>query len=128
VAVTHYVKRGIKLLDQAKPGWWRPGKIDLGRLDLSSCSLCVLGQLYNGKPGGYARGLEALTKLAAEGKLRVPRSWFDLGPYFGEKEILGARIGCDIPDDLDDIGYEDLTALWDAEIRARRRAAKLRVN
>lgn len=46
------VNMGVQLLDDVLPGW--ENDIDLGKLDLFSCSDCVLGQLY----GDYAFGLE----------------------------------------------------------------------
>jgi hypothetical protein len=48
------VQAGIKLLDEQEPGW--RAKIDKDSLDLGSCSVCVLGQVF----GDYEEGLEML--------------------------------------------------------------------
>jgi len=42
--VAERVARGAALLDEKVPGW--AGRISLGELDLSSCTFCVLGQLF----------------------------------------------------------------------------------
>lgn len=39
------VDAGIELLDEKGPDEWRK-KLDLDILDIDSCDLCVLGQLY----------------------------------------------------------------------------------
>jgi len=49
--VTAKVLRGARLLDKKYPGWEK--KISLPELDLNSCEVCVLGQLY----GIYETGL-----------------------------------------------------------------------
>lgn len=48
------VAAGMALLDQERPGWRQ--EIDLGTLDLGSCSVCVLGQIF----GDYEDGLSEL--------------------------------------------------------------------
>lgn len=52
--VQERVQRGMKLLDEKRPGWWK--EIDLGKLCIISCNWCVLGQLY----GYFERGLDKL--------------------------------------------------------------------
>jgi hypothetical protein len=47
---TAQVNAGIKLLDEQQPGW--RDKIDLETLNLGSCSVCVLGQIF----GDYEEG------------------------------------------------------------------------
>ncbi len=44
------VEEGMKVLDKNMPGW--ECRIDPALLDLASCQLCVLGQIY----GDYAIG------------------------------------------------------------------------
>lgn len=51
---TAKVNAGIALLDREQPGWRE--KIDLDTLDLASCSVCVLGQVF----GDYDDGIDAL--------------------------------------------------------------------
>lgn len=51
---TSKVNAGIALLDREQPGWRT--KIDLDKLDLASCSVCVLGQIF----GDYDEGIEQL--------------------------------------------------------------------
>lgn len=48
------INAGIKLLDSTTPGWRE--KIDLDQLDLGSCSVCVLGQVF----GDYDEGIDQL--------------------------------------------------------------------
>lgn len=45
---------GVRLLDREVPDWWK--HIGVGRLDLASCPLCVMGQLF----GHYEQGLARL--------------------------------------------------------------------
>lgn len=56
------VERGIQLLDSARPGW--DEKIDVTRLDISSGTMCICGQLAaeeNLPPGpGDNRGFSAM--------------------------------------------------------------------
>lgn len=63
------VKRGAALLDKKYPGW--ADRIELDRLDLGSCTTCVLGQLYqdqtidqyvddDDEPDNYGAGVRVL--------------------------------------------------------------------
>lgn len=51
---TKAVNAGIELLDAERPGW--KSEIDLDSLDLGSCGVCVLGQIF----GEYSEGLSEL--------------------------------------------------------------------
>jgi hypothetical protein len=51
--ITKRVERGAALLDEKRPGWWQG--IDLDRLDISSCSDCIAGQIGG---GNYLIGAE----------------------------------------------------------------------
>lgn len=54
---------GAKLLDAKFIGWWLPHYIDLDQLDMLSCRMCVLGQIYGlvrGVDDGYMVGYYAL--------------------------------------------------------------------
>jgi hypothetical protein len=44
MSVEDIVARGVAKLDELRPGWHN--KVDLAKLDLSNCSLCVLGQVF----------------------------------------------------------------------------------
>lgn len=48
------IDTGIKLLDEKVPDW--KNQIELGALDMSSCTECVLGQLY----GHFSNGCRAI--------------------------------------------------------------------
>lgn len=48
------VNAGIQLLDAERPGW--KSEVDLDNLDLGSCGVCVLGQIF----GEYSEGLSEL--------------------------------------------------------------------
>lgn len=45
---------GVELLDREAPGWWE--RVELGALELTSCTGCVMGQLF----GHYEQGLACL--------------------------------------------------------------------
>jgi hypothetical protein len=52
------VAAGIKLLDSKKPGW--RSKIVMDELDLASCDVCVLGQVFGSYDSGkYTLGLDS---------------------------------------------------------------------
>ena len=63
---TSAVNAGIQLLDAERPGW--KSEVDLDNLDLGSCGVCVLGQIF----GEYSEGLSEL------GINRGSRYGFDL--------------------------------------------------
>lgn len=44
--IAERVAAGAAWLDTNRPGWEKG--IDLGRLDISSCTRCILGQIYGG--------------------------------------------------------------------------------
>lgn len=113
------VARGGLELDGVRPGWWRPGVVDLRRLDMSSCDDCLLAQLYGldgpGMPTGYDMGLAAL----------------NLDGLGRDDE---ARFGFNIPDsDWDDVAgggpaaFDELRDAWIAEIERRRAAVAVPV-
>lgn len=47
-AMRERVEKGAAFLDKHYPGWWE--HIDLGTLEISSCTTCVLGQVYDMAP------------------------------------------------------------------------------
>jgi hypothetical protein len=58
------VSEGAKWCDRHAPGWF--AKIDTDRLLLSSCSRCVLGQLF----GSYARIVDLESRISAIHSMR----------------------------------------------------------
>lgn len=52
-------RRGAALMDSVDPEWRR--KINLAKLELSSCARCVLGQVF----GDYEAGVDNLPVFAA---------------------------------------------------------------
>lgn len=68
------VKRGVRLLDKAKPGWFR--KINLAKFDLGDEHRCVLGYVYRDFFAGLAK-LVTDAKAAGVKDLRMPprRYW-----------------------------------------------------
>ena len=58
------VNRGARLLDKARPEWWK--RIDVPTLRMYSCEKCILGQEYSGDvihvedeiPGYWIGGME----------------------------------------------------------------------
>lgn len=98
-ALRRRVQKGVSFLNEKRPGWFK--KIAPSKLDLASCDLCVLGQLYaGGGVDGYTRGLEVLNGAVA----KDPR-----------------KFGFDFTYGTDD--YPILTAMWQEEIAAQRRIA-----
>lgn len=93
------VANGVALLDEHNPGWHE--RIDLGSLRLSTCSGCILGQLY----GVYATGLEAL------------------GIKTGEKHGFAVAPGF-----YGDYSFGDLENVWVDEIVARRNHSETEVS
>lgn len=57
------VKRGVALLDKAKPGWFQ--KVNLEKFDLGNERTCVLGYVYR----NFFDGLYTLAADAAEAKV-----------------------------------------------------------
>ncbi len=100
------VKRGIRLLNKKRPGWL--GEVKSTKLDLASCRLCVLGQIYTSESyeyeDGFVAGLRILNGEVAEN----PGAFgFDLGWDGGG--------GWDVP------SYRQLAKIWQEEIAAQRR-------
>jgi hypothetical protein len=89
------VRRGVALLNDVRPSWTK--RLSVGRLELESCEVCVLGQLY----GDYEHGLKHFDKAVR----RNPTA-------FG----FTTRGG--------DEYWEKLNAIWREEIAAQRRARK----
>lgn len=77
------VNAGIQLLDTEKPGWRE--KIDLDNLDLGSCDICVLGQVF----GNYYDGVEKLKVDAYEYGFNTGGSFRELTAAW--KEALGTN-------------------------------------
>lgn len=90
------VHRGALRLDQARPGWWQPDRIDLDRLDMAMNTDDVLGQL----DGHYKDGCHLLGLL----------------PYGIESDFLGFS-------EFWVRDYPALTVAWRQLIIARRASA-----
>lgn len=88
------VRAGVALLDREEPGWFK--RVDLARLNVGSCSMCVLGQLF----GAYASGVAEL----------------DL--YFTVWDLGFDAI------DWTDAEYDALTRLWAYVVRTRQAVAQ----
>lgn len=92
--VAERVLAGLDFLDRAVPGWDK--KINLYKLDLSSCIRCVLGQLF----GSYGDGEDALELTSWD----CVRLGFDR--HCGEPAVV----------------HNELTSAWLDAIRVRRGA------
>jgi hypothetical protein len=88
------VERGAALLDERRPGWW--DEVDVGRLSIRDCDLCVLAQLW----GWYLDGRDEL-----------------FGGVDQEDDYYNAR-----RHGFDDAPFKALTDLWRAAIEHRRAA------
>jgi hypothetical protein len=106
--VEERVAKGAALLDEREPGW--DARIDLGRLALTDCGDCVLGQLDSQRA---IRG-EAAAETAGRGPY-----WTALAAL-GLTELDAAAHGFD----SSKLGEADLLdAEWRRVIEARRAAA-----
>jgi hypothetical protein len=70
------VARGVALLDERDPGWWRedhPRRIVLAKLDMTSICDCIVGQ----RRGDYLPELEGAPGLlgGAEHGFDMPSAW-----------------------------------------------------
>lgn len=129
------VAKGVALLDEKVPGWWRV--IDLDHLQMQNCTQCMLGQLF-GHNVETALGTE-MFGLPIDPSL-LGRSWsyytasgreLEAGYQRGLNALLGvtritagAVIGCATDgSDRCYYSYDDLKCAW-AEVIADRRAAE----
>lgn len=112
-----YVRRGARLLDRHRPGWWRRVRttrlrMDLGFLDRNGCG-CVLAQVY----GSYSDGLNTL-----EPHLRERPDDADCPP---EEHGFNAHYEAILANkDADISTFDLLDEAWTAEVTARRQRAR----
>lgn len=122
------VARGVELLDEKVPGWWRV--IDLEALDLYDCFNCMLGQLFGHKTenalGSQMFGFPMDEKIAKlnryqpSGLIKWSDSGFGRGcTLFDISAFEAADIGCNSSPGRYD--YDDLKCAW-ADVIAERRA------
>ena len=101
--IRNRVRRSVLLLDRDRPGWYK--KINLGKLDMSDCNVCVLGQLL--------------------GARRKRLLWEDLLALANLTELGACQRGFNIGDELTatlDVDYTDLEQAWLSQIEKRRAA------
>jgi hypothetical protein len=94
-------------LDEHEPGW--VDEIDVAQLDLNSCDVCVLGQLF----GQYGKAVTTLG-FSLDDETR-------LGFNVTYDMLARAADGDESPKD---VAFAELTAAWREEI-ARRRLARV---
>ncbi len=97
------VRRGIKLLNKKRPGWLK--KVKVSKLQLESCELCILGQVYAQDTLSYEDGFSAGLRIL-NGK--------NPGAYGFDLDWDGNG-GRDVP------SYGQLEKIWKEEIAAQRR-------
>lgn len=102
VRVSPQVERGAALLDEVRPGWDR--NVDITKLNLNYCHLCVIGQLYGVDWRGYDQAAH------------------DLGLSSWDDEVRhGFRADVDPGDErIGDQKYAKLTEEWRDLIASRR--------
>ncbi len=93
------VERGVKLLDERRPGWWK--EIDLHTFRMHECAACVCGQLY----GDW--------DIVAFKELFDTES-FTLGSH------LSRDYGFSIPLNRSESAWEELQDAWETVIITRR--------
>jgi hypothetical protein len=90
--VTERVARGVALLDERNPGWWRTDApvaayIEPEILDIGSCGRCVLAQLYGSYfLGSRSLGLTGVVSRAERGFARTD------GPSFADLTTEWKRV------------------------------------
>ena len=124
------VKLGAAWLDERYPNWW--DKIDLGTLELSSCDLCVLGQVWTGVVpveekfqliAQAVKGSCYTAKQAMAGDGFNLMMWSDGDLYlYNHVQDLGFDLKGVNPN-LEPEKYETLTQAWTDLIISRRLAA-----
>lgn len=112
-------RRGAKLMDKEKPGWYKPRRFSLKRFNIADCDVCVLGQHYANGTNGYDRGIEILGLTQEMGWKPGTPSWFGFNvpmDEYGYQDVVtdeGAVWS-------EDRAYAALQTAWEEEIRARR--------
>jgi hypothetical protein len=98
------VRRGAELLNRVRPGW--AGQVDAARLDMADQEADVLAQLF----GDYRTGFWTVTRPLSA--LQLWTTWeFGFGLREGWQHAANDFRRAE--------GWEELTDLWLAEIRAR---------
>lgn len=90
------VRRGADWLDENHLGW--DETIDLTRLDLKSCSKCVVGQLLDSNDIGY----------------------WEYWNFLRDNEIDDRALGFHAHNEIDDRAWDRLTEAWRDEVTSRR--------
>jgi hypothetical protein len=122
------VRRGIELLDKARPAWFR--EIYVPELNLGSTQYCMLGQLYDDYTEGAERLSEVLTGLR-ERFAKVGKNSAIWGldsacldpEWYGFEALSASRTGYGEEWNRNH-GYSILTEVWTAEILSRRAAER----
>ncbi len=103
-AARERVKTGATLLDEHRPGWF--SEIVDEDIDMSWCSRCILGQLYD----DFERGMDAIFGYVHDGP----------DNYDGYRfHTIAVANGLDL-DSYEKLDYETLGDLWKTEIMNRR--------
>lgn len=107
------IAKGAELLDAQIPGWRE--RIDLDKLELSNCTVCVLGQV-TGKMDWEA-ALDFVGIEFSFDQVNAARYGFNLTPDEQYKfELTNQGVGWAKPVDM----YNDLTKEWKAYIEQTR--------
>ena len=96
------VAAGSRWLDEHVPGWEQ--RIDLETLDVTNCTMCVLGQVY----GDFIDGLKAAGKHWSQANSPCDADW----PFRNGFAVGNTEQGW--------MGREELNAEWRAEIERRK--------
>ena len=124
------VRRGARLLDRCRPGWWR--RIRLRDLQVARTRNCVLGQAYDLSPEGWRRHNDALARIhSADPKPPSSAAPFHYDGYDRGLYMLGltkgsaGSYGFALPEShiWSVKAWDVLTEAWADEVRKRRKAA-----
>lgn len=113
------VERGTESLDNTMPGWWE--KVDLSTLDISSCSRCVLGQVFKTHVKDWQNAFNYGRDVLCEGSHQTAVA-----------DGFSARYWSDLGDDVSDVEgvavlhdeWAQLHTAWHHVIEARQEASR----
>lgn len=108
------VDRGIELLDDHYPNWWK--KIELSELNMAHCSTCILGQVFEIEEPESYRSSERYRQVFWE--LIRPQGSSEIDE---EDDIEDFYFGFDLYPLWNFVGYLDLAQEWVNRISEKRK-------
>ena len=118
------VKKGVEILDQVHPAWWRTIRIPI--LNIRQCDACVLGQAF----ASYSHGLNSMfDEVMPRNTKEDPEEWaIDCGWEVDVEGLADIENAIDDDDGVPNLAhadYDELGVLWAAVVQKRQDAAEL---